>query len=145
MEAVAEGRFAAGLLIHEGQLTHGSLGLLKLVDLGEWWEEESGLPIPLGGIIALRTLGVDTLHTVETALRESVRHARQQPAASAEYVRQHAQELADDVIRAHIGLYVNDFSENLGSQGLEAVRAIFKAAEERGILTPFAGPITLGG
>lgn len=144
LDLTERGEVDAGLIIHESRFTYANHGLVSLVDLGEWWEEESGHLIPLGGIIALRSLGVETLHVVESALRESVRHARRHPDASAEFVREHAQELADDVVRAHIDLYVNDFTEDLGQQGLAAIRAMFTAAEERGILTPFTGSITLG-
>ncbi|MBI4601870.1 MAG: 1,4-dihydroxy-6-naphthoate synthase [Planctomycetes bacterium] len=141
-EAVERGEADAGLIIHESRFTYAARDLVLLEDLGAFWERESGLPIPLGAIIADRRLGPGALRAIETALGESVRHARRQPADSAAYVREHAQELEPEVVRAHIELYVNDFTEDLGSEGLRAVEALFRAAEERGILPRFAGPLT---
>jgi len=143
LERVAQGKVAAGLIIHESRFTYADHGLVALADLGQWWEDESGLPIPLGGVIADRALGEVQLRTINDALRESVRHARSHPDDSAEYVRSHAQELSQEVTRAHIDLYVNDFTEDLGETGLEAIGALFRYAEAKGILLPFEGSLTL--
>ena len=143
LESVLNGKVGAGLIIHESRFTYAAQGLVALEDLGRWWEEESGLPIPLGGIIADRTLGEETLRHINRALRESVRHARSHPEESAEYVHRHAQELSEEVTRAHIDLYVNDFTEDLGEMGLKAINALFRYAEAKGILLPFEGSLTL--
>ncbi|HZN59606.1 MAG TPA: 1,4-dihydroxy-6-naphthoate synthase [Planctomycetota bacterium] len=142
LEATARGEVDAGLIIHESRFCYAQRGLVALVDLGEWWEGETGQPIPLGGIIARRDLGAAKLRAIEEGLRASVRFARGAPAESAEYVRRHAQELSSDVIAAHIGLYVNDFTEDLGTEGLAAVEGLFRTAEERGILEAYRGPLT---
>ena len=141
MESVARGEADAGLIIHESRFTYQDHGLLSLVDLGAWWEEKTGLPIPLGGIVADRRLGREALRTVEDSLRKSVIHARLHPEESTEYVRRHAQEISAEVIRAHIDLYVNDFTEDLGVEGRKAVSVLFKKAEEEGIVPRYHGPL----
>jgi 1,4-dihydroxy-6-naphthoate synthase len=121
MPAVAGGNMDAGLIIHESRFTYQDHGLVQLVDLGDWWEAETGYPIPLGGIIARRSLGEDRIAQVESAIRRSVEHAFANPGASADYVRAHAQEMDPEVARQHIALYVNDFSVDLGDDGQRAV------------------------
>jgi len=143
LDSVAKGEVSAGLIIHESRFTYADHGLVALEDLGKWWEEEAGLPTPLGGVGADRALGDANLRVINDALRNSVRHARSHPQDSAEYVRSHAQELSEEVTRAHIDLYVNDFTEDLGERGLEAVNALFHYAEGKGILLPFEGSLTL--
>lgn len=137
--AVASGRVAAGLIIHESRFTYEGLGLRANVDLGAWWEEETGLPIPLGGIVARRDLGIDRITAVDRALRASVLHAATHPADSRNYVRRHAQEMRDEVLRQHIELYVNDFSVDLGREGEKAVAALMKRSVEAGLLPGESG------
>jgi len=134
MDAVLTGRADAGLIIHESRFTYRNLGLHKLVDLGEWWEGETGLPIPLGGIVARRSLGAETIAVIERALRAGVAYARSHPAEAARYIREHAQEISDEVCAAHIGLYVNDFSTELGDEGERAIAELLRRAEESGII-----------
>lgn len=136
MQAVADGKAAAGLIIHESRFTYPLYKLEKLLDLGEWWESFSGLPIPLGAILGKRTLGRDVLLAVETAVRESLRYARQHTAEVMDYCKAHSQEMDEPVMKSHIGLYVNDFSFDLGGEGLGAVRRLFAEAEARGIFPP---------
>jgi 1,4-dihydroxy-6-naphthoate synthase len=143
LESVARGDSDAGVIIHESRFTYESHGLEAVADLGDWWEAESGLPVPLGGIIADRALGPELLGDIQRALRRSVAEARADPAAAWSYVKEHAQETADDVIRAHIDLYVNDFTEDLGEEGLRAVEALFDAAAARGVLPRHDGPLTI--
>jgi 1,4-dihydroxy-6-naphthoate synthase len=123
MPAVAAGRFEFGVIIHEGRFTYQDHGLVQVVDLGQWWETERGLPIPLGGIVVRRDLGPDRGRQIERAIRDSVLHARRSPEASAEYVAAHAQEMDPQVTCQHIELYVNDFTVALGEAGERAVRA----------------------
>lgn len=141
--AVASGEVEAGLIIHESRFTYERHGLVALVDLGTWWEETSGHPIPLGGIIADRGLGDETILAIEHALGQSVRLARRRPELSAEYVGTHAQEIEPEVQRAHIDLYVNDFTEDLGVPGLEALRGLYDRAVSKGILPAFRGEMTI--
>ncbi len=141
LEQTARGSVDAGLIIHESRFTYAAHGLVALVDLGEWWEAETGQPIPLGGIIADRRLGRESIEKIQEALRDSVRHARRRPSDSRLYVKEHAQELADEVADAHIRLYVNDFTEDLGADGLRALDVLYKTAEAKGILAPYDGPL----
>jgi 5,8-dihydroxy-2-naphthoate synthase len=135
MPAVAAGAVDAGVIIHEGRFTYGAYGLRRLVDLGEWWEESSGLPIPLGGIAVLRALESTLQARVEEVMRESVEYADRNPDAALEYVKAHAQEMDSAVCRAHVELYVNEFTHDYGSEGERAIRRLLDTAAELG-LTP---------
>jgi 1,4-dihydroxy-6-naphthoate synthase len=126
MPGVAAGRFDAGLVIHEARFTYPRYGLTALVDLGDWWEHDTGHPIPLGAILAHRER-VDAKQATEW-VRASVRHAWAAPAASEPYVLEHAQEMEPDVVAQHIALYVNDFTENLGDAGYAAIRTLLDRA-----------------
>ena len=134
MPAVARGDVDAGLIIHESRFTYPQHGLVKVVDLGEWWEQTTGHPIPLGGIMARRALGDETIRRIDGAIRRSVEHAFAQPDDSRGYVREHAQEMDDAVAKQHIDLYVNRFSVDLGDEGEAAVRELFARAARAGIL-----------
>jgi 1,4-dihydroxy-6-naphthoate synthase len=134
MEAVSSGEAAAGLIIHESRFTYPLYSLEKLLDLGAWWEQHSGLPIPLGGILGRRSLGRDLLLRIEAGIRESVQYAHAHPEEVMGYCGMHSQEMDPLVMKNHIDLYVNDFSFDLGQEGLTAVRRLFLEAEECGIL-----------
>ena len=134
MPAIARGDVDAGLIIHESRFTYPQHGLVKVVDLGEWWEQTTGHPIPLGGIMARRALGDGTIRGIDDAIRRSVEHAFAEPEASRGYVREHAQEMDDAVAKQHIDLYVNRFSVDLGEEGERAVRELFARAAQAGIL-----------
>lgn len=134
MPAVARGDYDAGLIIHEGRFTYERLGLVSLVDLGQWWEAETGLPIPLGCIAARRDLGRDLALELEKALARSVTQAWERPQASREYVLAHAQEMEIPVVDQHIGLYVNSFSQDLGGEGLRAVEYMLEKGRAAGLL-----------
>ncbi len=145
MPAIVRDEAAAGVIIHESRFTYQQYGLYQLLDLGQWWEEESGYPIPLGGILAKRSLGTEQIGKIDRALRSSVEYAYAHPDEPQSYIKEHSQELEDAVIRSHIGLYVNDFSLDLGEEGIAAVTTLLHRAEERGIiprceLPLFAGP-----
>jgi len=128
LRAVAEGDVDAGLIIHESRFTYAEHGLVRVADLGDWWEQDTGLPVPLAGICARADLDIATGAAVETALRASVQHAFDHPAASRAYVRAHAQELSDAVCDAHIALYVNRYSLDIGEDGARAVERLVAAA-----------------
>ena len=140
MPAVVAGEVEAGVIIHEGRFTFGSYGLRRLVDLGEWWEELTGLPLPLGGIAIRRDLGEDVMARVERAVRASVAHGREHPGDSADYVRANAQEMDESVCRQHIELYVNDSTEDYGTEGEAAISRLLE--ETRGLPTT-GGPAAL--
>jgi 1,4-dihydroxy-6-naphthoate synthase len=133
LEAVSSGSVDAGLIIHESRFTYQRRGLLKLLDLGAWWEKHSGLPIPLGCIIGKRSLGDDVLLRVESGIRESLSYAKAHPEETLVYCRRHGMEMEERVMKDHIELYVNDFSLDLGVEGMKAVAGLFAEAEKRGI------------
>ena len=141
MDAVLNGNVDAGLIIHESRFTYQGFGLHKLLDLGEWWEGETGLPIPLGGIVARRSLGAETIAAVERALKSGVEYARTHPDEAARYIGEHAQEMSPDVCAAHIALYVNDFSTDLGDEGIQAISCLLQRAEQAGIIPASTMPL----
>jgi len=125
MPAVARGEADLGLIIHESRFVYPEYGLTKLLDLGEWWEEETGLPLPLGLIAGRRELGTELLRELEHAIKESIRYAWDHPDEVFPYMKAHAQELDDEVIWKHVRTYVNDFSLDLGEEGRRAAEAFF--------------------
>ena len=137
MPAVRDGSYDAGLVIHEARFTYPSYGLTALVDLGAWWESDTGLPIPLGAILAARDLDAAALTRV---VRASVEHAWAHPSASAAYVAEHADEMSPEVQRQHIELYVNEFTRDLGDEGYAAASALLDRAFAAG-LTPSSPPL----
>lgn len=139
MPAVRDGRMDAGLVIHEARFTYPTYGLTLLADLGSWWESDTGLPIPLGAIIARRSLDIGA---ISGWIRQSVEYAWAHPEASREYVLRHAQELSPEVAQAHINLYVNDFTADLGEAGYGAIRALLGRAAGEG-LVPEIDPAAL--
>jgi 1,4-dihydroxy-6-naphthoate synthase len=134
MGAIARGEVDAGVIIHESRFTYQEAGLFSLLDLGEWWERETGHPIPLGGIVARRSLGKEVVLAIESALRASVAYALAHPAEANGYIRAHSQEMSDEVCAAHVNLYVNDFSLDLGDEGEAAVNALLSRAEAVGLV-----------
>lgn len=133
MPAILDGRADAGLIIHENRFTYQDLGLRCIQDLGEYWEGETGLPIPLGAIIAKQSLGDKRIRQVERHLHESVAFAFANREASMPYIREHAQEMDDAVMQAHIHLYVNEYSLSLGETGRNAVKKVLEVGEGMGL------------
>ncbi len=137
-EAVRSGAVDAGVIIHEGRFTYQAKGLVKLRDLGEHWEAETGSPVPLGGIVARRGLGPQLARDVDRLIRESVEQALGAYPLITDYVKRHAQEMDEAVMRQHVDLYVNDFSVGMGEGGRSAVRRLLEVyARAR----PGAGPV----
>ena len=130
--AVERGEVRSGLIIHESRFTYADHGLVRVADLGEWWERQHGMPVPLAAICVRSDVDGGTRELAERALRASVEHAVANPAASRRFVRAHAQELSDEVCCRHIELYVNDFSIDLGDEGLAAIEALLAAAAVAG-------------
>lgn len=136
MPAVRDGKVDAGLVIHEARFTYGNYGLHCLADMGEHWESTTGLPIPLGAIIAKRSLGAQTLRLLADSARTSVEMAWDDPAVSRPYVLEHSQEMDPAVADQHIGLYVNEFTADLGEDGYAAVRGLLTRAAAEGLVPP---------
>jgi len=132
--ALLNDEFDAGLIIHENRFTYEAKGLKKIIDLGEFWESATGTPIPLGGIVVNRALPDPVKHAVNRVLRRSVEYAFAHREASLPFVREHAQEMSEEVMYRHIDLYVNEYSLDLGAVGRRAVEALFEKAGATGII-----------
>lgn len=135
MPAVREGQVDAGLVIHEARFTYHNYGLSMLCDLGQWWESDTGLPIPLGAIIARR--GQVEIQRLTEWIRASVLYAWEHPDASRAYVLKHAQEMSPEVTQSHIDLYVNDYTHKLGKEGYQAIQSLLLRAAEEDIVPSF--------
>lgn len=132
--AIVHGKVNAGVIIHENRFTYKEKGLKLIQDLGEWWETETGLPIPLGGIAIKRNIDIELAKTVQNLIRESILFAFKHPEESKEYVRCHAQEMDEEVVKQHIGLYVNQYSVSLGEKGKKAVETMFEKGFTQNII-----------
>ncbi len=131
---VVAGNFDAGLIIHEGQLTYGASGLHKVIDLGHWWREQTGLPLPLGGNAIRRSLGQDVMLTVTQALRDSIQHALDYREAALEYSMQFARDLDPQMANRFISMYVNERTLHYGEDGEKAIRKLLAMGHERGLI-----------
>lgn len=134
VDAVANGTADAGLIIHESRFTYQDAGLIQVVDLGDWWESQTGMPIPLGAILVRRDLEERDALRVNDAIVRSLDYARKNDAAVMKYVREHATEMQEEVMRKHIALYVNDFSEDVRDEGIAAVNELFRRAHAARII-----------
>lgn len=141
LEATQTRRVDAGLIIHESRFTYQKYDLHKVIDLGEWWEQGTGHPIPLGGILARRDLRSDLIHQIEGALKSSVEFAHTNPDKVRSYIREHAQEMDEDVMQQHIDLYVNDYTLDYGLEGEAAIHDLIARAESAGIIAPSDLPL----
>jgi 5,8-dihydroxy-2-naphthoate synthase len=143
--ALLDGSFDAGLIIHENRFTYAARGLKKIIDLGEYWEAETGAAIPLGGIVVNRALPEDVRWKVNRIMRRSVEYAFANRTASLPFVRAHAQEMSEDVMYQHIDLYVNEYSVDLGREGRRAVEVLFERARHAGVMPAVSEEIFLRG
>lgn len=143
LDGVQNGTYDAGLIIHEDRFTYQRRGLVQLRDLGEFWEQEFHLPIPLGGIAVRADLPAATQQKIQRSVARSVEHAFAFPADSNRYVIEHAQAMDPEVMKQHIDLYVNDYTRDLGTAGVAAVEGMYRVARERGILPNLEGEIFL--
>jgi len=132
--AVVSGEFDAGLIIHEGQLTYARDGLTKIIDLGVWWHEQTGLPLPLGGNAIRRSLGHDVQLITTNALRDSIQHALDHREQALEYAMQFARDLDTTMANRFVGMYVNERTINYGDDGREAIRKLLDMGYDRGII-----------
>jgi 1,4-dihydroxy-6-naphthoate synthase len=136
-DAILSGKVDAGVIIHENRFTYQQKSLKKIADLGELWERETQQPIPLGGIAVKRNLPIEVQQKINRVVRRSVEYAFANPDASYDYVKQHAQEMSEEVRKKHIALYVNNFSIDLGEKGKDAIETLFKKALEVGAIKMF--------
>lgn len=141
MRAAETGQVDAGLIIHESRFTYPAHGLKKVLDLGEWWEEDTGHAIPLGGILMRRDLGSELIARVDAALKQSVEYAHANPETVRDYIRAHAQEMDEEVMQAHIALYVNQYTLDYGQEGEAAIFDLMQRAEKAGLVAPSALPL----
>ena len=131
---VLEGKYNAGLIIHEGQLTYSHSGLHKIIDLGIWWREQTGMPLPLGGNAIRRSLGPDVIHTVTVALRDSIQFGLDHRKDALAHAMQYARDLDPELANQFVGMYVNERTLNYGPDGQEAIRKLLQMGHERGII-----------
>jgi 1,4-dihydroxy-6-naphthoate synthase len=141
MEAIRNKSVDGGVIIHEGRFTYQQKGLVCLQDLGQWWEEISGHPIPLGCIAARRSLGNECIALIDAAIRKSLEFANTHPDHCLPYIRSYAQEIEEEVVKSHIDLYVNDFSLDLGIDGLAAIEEFLTRGRSTGVLPESAFPL----
>src|ERR1700736_1824829 len=135
---VLEGKYEAGLIIHEGQLTYDQSGLHRIVDLGKWWQKVTGLPLPLGGNAIRRALGPELMSSVSTALRDSIQYALDHREEALSYAMQFARDLDADLADKFVGMYVNERTLDYGPEGREAVRRLLDMGHKAGIIGPEA-------
>lgn len=139
--AILSGEVDAGVIIHESRFTYQLKGLRKLIDLGEFWEQRTGSPVPLGGIAAHKRLGNEVIARVNRSIRRSVEYANSHKGKLNEFIRCNAREMDDAVMQKHIDLYVNGFSVSLGTQGKQAVNQMFEFAIAAGIISKMPASI----
>ena len=132
-----------GVIIHENRFTYAQKGLHKIIDLGDYWEQQTGMPIPLGGIMINRNIDLETQLIVNRLIRKSVEYAFEHPEASSDFVRHHAQELDESVRKQHIDLYVNKYSIDLGDLGKRAIRVLFEKGQSAGLIANYAEQLFL--
>ena len=133
-DAVLSNKVDVGLIIHENRFTYQDKGLKKIIDLGDYWEKQTGCAIPLGGIVANRNLPLDVQHKINRVLKKSVEFAFANPKSGLEFIRSHAQEMSEEVMYKHIELYVNKYSVDLGEEGRKAIQILFDTAREKNII-----------
>ena len=133
--ALKQKQVRAGLIIHENRFTYADRGFEKILDLGEFWEQKTGTPIPLGGIAIRRDVDVDVQNKVQRLIRKSLEFAFEQPSESLSFVREHAQEMDSKVMKQHIDLYVNDYSLALGNKGREAIECMYRYMQSQGFIS----------
>jgi 1,4-dihydroxy-6-naphthoate synthase len=134
MDAVERGETDAGLLIHEGQLTYAARGFTKIIDLGEWWKEETGLPLPLGGNAIRKSLGPELIEKVSRLLRESIQYGLANREAAVRHSEKYSRGMATELTDKFVGMYVNDYTIDYGDEGREAVRLLLSRGYDAGII-----------
>jgi len=133
-QAVLDGAYDAGLIIHEGRFTYQQKGLKKIIDLGDWWENTMNAAIPLGGIVLKRDLGKDVATAVDAVIKASLRYSWESYPMLSSFITENAQEMEEEVMRQHIDLYVNEYTQDLGQEGRKAVMTLFEQAKRTGLI-----------
>ena len=133
-DAIINGEFDAGLIIHESRFTYEAKGLVKLIDLGDWWESETGAAIPLGGIVTRRSFDRELCATIDSVIKASHQYSWDHYPELSSFVKENAQEMEENVMRQHIDLYVNEYSTDLGETGRKAIHTLFDKAKKAGLL-----------
>ena len=133
-DALLNDKIDVGLIIHENRFTYQNKGLKKIIDLGDYWEKQTGCAIPLGGIVANRKLPLDVQHKINRVLKKSVEFAFANPKSGLDFIRSHAQEMSEEVMYKHIELYVNKYSLDLGEEGRRAIKLLFDTAREKNVI-----------
>ncbi len=136
LPAVAEGKVEVGLIIHEGQLYYGDKGLHQVIDLGQWWYEATGLPLPLGGNVVRRDLGKETINEVARLVKGSIQYALDHRQEALDYALNYARDLDPALADRFVGMYVNEWTVDYGPRGREAVRTLLSRAAEAGLVPP---------
>jgi 1,4-dihydroxy-6-naphthoate synthase len=135
IDYVKSGKAEAGLIIHEGQLTYAESGLHKVVDLGEWWYHETGLPLPLGGNVIRRDLGIEKMKKVTRLVQQSIRYSLDNRPAALDYAMIYARDMETEIADQFVGMYVNDYTLDYGESGRAGVRELLRRGYEAGIIT----------
>ncbi|MDE0636509.1 MAG: ABC transporter substrate-binding protein [Candidatus Poribacteria bacterium] len=135
IEAVQQGEVDAGLIIHEGQLTYTREGLHKIVDLGEWWHEETGLPLPLGANVIRRNLGDEKIHAITSLLKQSIQYSLEHRERGLEYAMTYARDMETDLADKFVGMYVNDYTLDYGESGRKAVQELLNRGHKAGVIS----------
>lgn len=141
VDAVSRGTVDAGLIIHESRFTYEESGLVSVIDLGEWWEQTTNMPIPLGAILVRNDVAEETKAKIDDTIRASLTFAREQEPKIIKYVREHAFEMSEDVMHKHINLYVNGYTMDVGDEGIAAVRELFRRANDAGLIPENTEPV----
>ncbi len=142
-EAILSNEVDAGLIIHENRFTYGQKGLKKIIDLGEFWETKTNLPIPLGGIVVNRKLPLEVQQKVNRVLRKSLEYAFENPNAGLPFIKEYSQEMDEEVMYKHIELYVNEYSLDLGKKGKKAIKKLYEIAKELNVIPKMTKQIFL--
>ena len=142
-DALLKGEVEAGVIIHENRFTYEKKGLHKILDLGQYWERTTNLPIPLGGIVVKKDLSPDIQKKINRIMKRSVEYALNDPTSSSDFVRAHSQEMDDQVLKSHIEMYVNEFTVDLGDEGKNAIKTLFEMAQKLNIIPNFEELLTV--
>lgn len=142
-QAVIDGKYDAGLIIHESRFTYSQKGLVKLMDMGDWWEDFANAPIPLGGIVLRRSFDKELSAAIDSVIKESLAYSWNNYPTLSKFVKDNAQEMEENVMRQHIELYVNDYSTDLGEEGRQAIELLFEQSKKAGLIDTKSLPASI--
>jgi 1,4-dihydroxy-6-naphthoate synthase len=142
-QAVIDGKYDAGLIIHESRFTYAQKRLVKLMDMGDWWENFANAPIPLGGIVLRRSFDKELSATIDSIIKESLAYSWASYPTLSQFVKDNAQEMEESVMRQHIELYVNNYSTDLGEEGRQAIELLFEQSKKAGLVDTKSLPASI--